>query len=133
MILVVDTANEETFLGLWDKGWLSQIKWLAGRNLSADIMWKLEELFEKADKNFKETKGLIVNAGPGSFTGLRIGISIANIFAYSLNIPIVGLTKMKNSEQLLKSGNRLLKSKKYFEMPVRPTYGREPNITISKK
>jgi tRNA threonylcarbamoyl adenosine modification protein YeaZ len=40
-------------------------------------------------------EGVIVCLGPGSFTGIRIGLSVANAFAWSLNIPIVGVSSLE--------------------------------------
>ena len=134
MILVIDTANnEKAFLGLWDKTWLSQIEWAAGRNLSADIMIKLDQLFETADREIEKITGLIINAGPGSFTGLRIGISVANTIAYSLNIPIVGVTEPKTAQALFELGDRKLQQESHFRQPISPEYGREPNLSQPKR
>lgn len=73
-----------------------------------------------------------VNLGPGSFTGLRIGISIANVFGYVLNIPVVGKRGLAGNiqerlEQLLKSETKT----KAFQQ-VLPYYGRPPRITPTK-
>ena len=134
MILVIDTANnEKAFLGLWDKTWLSQIEWAAGRNLSADIMIKLDQLFETADREIEKITGLIINAGPGSFTGLRIGISVANTIAYSLNIPIVGVAEPKTAQDLLELGDRKLQQESHFCQPISPEYGSEPNLSQPKR
>ncbi len=130
MILILDTAdNKEVFLGLWQDGWKAKISWEAGRNLSADILTKLEKLFAKAGKEFKETTGVIVDVGPGSFTGLRIGLSVANTFAYSLDIPIAGVSETDSLSSLVEAGLKILENKKGFTGSVIPVYGREPNIT----
>jgi tRNA threonylcarbamoyladenosine biosynthesis protein TsaB len=49
----------------------------------------IEELVEEAGIEKKELSGIIVSDGPGSYTGLRIGISVAKGLAYALDIPIV--------------------------------------------
>jgi tRNA threonylcarbamoyladenosine biosynthesis protein TsaB len=134
MILVVDTAsNSETFIGLFDEYWLSRKKWSSGRNLSADILNVFEGLYKEAEKSFNDTQGVIVSSGPGSFTGLRIGLSVANTFAYSLDIPIVGVSAAKNTDDLLITGKKALDKLKKFEKVVAPVYGSEPNITKPKK
>ena len=53
------------------------IKLLSGHSHSRSGMWK-------------ELKGIEVETGPGSFTGLRVGVSVANVLAYALNIPVNG-------------------------------------------
>ena len=134
MILVMDTANnEETFLGLWANQWLEKEEWASGRNLSAEILDKLVGLYNKAGQDLNNTTGIIVNSGPGSFTGLRIGLSVANTIAYSLNIPIVGLFGVTDNKELLTKGQRRLLKQNYFTGVVFPEYGQEPNITQPKK
>jgi len=134
MILVIDTADsEKTFLGIWEDLWLAECDWLAGRNLSADILVKLQKIFNDADKDLKKISGIIVNSGPGSFTGLRIGISVANTLAYSLDVPIVGVSKTSEEKQLLETGLKKIKVMNNFLRPITPEYGREPNISQSKK
>ncbi len=133
MILVINTAhNENIFLGLWDKKWLEKNEWSTGHNLTAEIMDKIAGLYKNTGKTYKDTTGVMVNTGPGSFTGLRIGISIANTMAYSLNIPIVGLYEIENKPEFMEKELQRLCRKKAFEKVVFPEYGKEPNITQSK-
>lgn len=134
MILILNTAdNEKVFLGLWHDKWLVKDEWSPGRNLSADILDRLEKLYKKAGKEFQDTLGIIASSGPGSFTGLRIGLSIVNAFAYSLNISVVGVPEAKSIEDLLIRGKVLLGKEDEFVKAVVPNYGREPNITKPKK
>ncbi len=48
----------------------------------------LKELLDEQNINIKDIKEIIVVNGPGSFTGIRIGVTIAKTLAYTLNIPI---------------------------------------------
>ncbi|TSC95849.1 MAG: putative protease [Parcubacteria group bacterium Athens1014_10] len=68
----------------------------------------------------KDLKGIIVVKGPGAFTSLRAGISIANALAWSLNLPIKGVKT--NS-----TGKIDFFPPKFFK-PIMPFYGKEPNI-----
>lgn len=127
MILVLDTHAEEVFIGLWDKDdakWKSQETFLGGRQLNSLILTKLPAI-----KSTNLT-GIIVAAGPGSFTGLRIGISVANTLAYALNISIVAPSETGDAESLLKEGLKLLEGgEPEFSQAVNPFYGAEPHIT----
>lgn len=62
--------------------------WPAGRNLARDILAEIDRLVEN---DFAQISGMIVFRGPGSFTGLRIGITVANTIVDSEKIPIVGV------------------------------------------
>jgi tRNA threonylcarbamoyladenosine biosynthesis protein TsaB len=50
----------------------------------------IRDLLHKKGKKIEDLSGIIVNQGPGSFTGLRVGISVANALGFILKIPING-------------------------------------------
>ena len=58
---------------------------------SEKIIETIDEVLKKAGAELKNLKGVFVIKGPGSFTGLRVGIAVANQFAHQLKIPIIGL------------------------------------------
>jgi len=130
MILVMDTSAENVFIGLWNEAedkWTRREEFLGGRELNALIIEKL------ALKDI-ELRGIIVAAGPGSFTGLRIGLSVANTLAYVRDIPIVAPHDAASIEDLLQRGLSMLKSRgTSFDGAVTPHYGAEPHITVPKK
>jgi tRNA threonylcarbamoyl adenosine modification protein YeaZ len=131
MILVLDTHAEEVFVGLWDEdsaGWIHTENFVGGRQLNSLILTKFSSI------KLADLVGIIVAAGPGSFTGLRIGISVANTLAYALNIPIVAPSETESAKELLQKGLNMLKSAGLqFNSAVVPSYGAEPHITKSKK
>lgn len=130
MILVLDTASENVFIGLWDEeksSWHSEDSFLGGRELNSLIIKKLDKVFKS------KLAGIIVAAGPGSFTGLRIGMSVANTLAYTNNIPIVAPKETTNTDELLQKGLTMLNSAgSQFEVAAVPHYGSEPHITKPK-
>jgi len=130
MILVLDTHAEDVFIGFWDRNksrWEPQETFLGGRELNSLIIGKLSPI-KTADLN-----GIIVAAGPGSFTGLRIGISVANAIAYVKDIPIVALAGTETRDELLQKGLRMLESAgSQFDVAVIPFYGADPHITKPK-
>lgn len=54
------------------------------------VLPMIEELLKKSNKSLKDITKIEVNTGPGSFTGLRVGVSIANTIGYCLGIPVNG-------------------------------------------
>lgn len=136
MILVLDTSSENVFFGLWDEeneSWSSEDEFLGGRELNSLIIKKLDKLFWYSQENQNNLVGIIIAAGPGSFTGLRIGMSVANTLAYVRNIPIVAVLDTKSIQKLLQVGLELLeKSEPVFGKAVTPHYGSEPHITKPK-
>lgn len=103
-------------------------EWEAGRQLSMQLPTAIDELLKSSDSEFSDLTGIIVYQGPGSFTGLRIGITIANTIAHKLNIPIVGTT----GDEWINTGVDKLKEAKAGSI-VMPVYGGEANITKPKK
>lgn len=59
---------------------------------SEGIIELIDTVMKEARIEVKDLNGVMVIKGPGSFTGLRVGIAVANQFAHQLKIPIVGLT-----------------------------------------
>lgn len=50
----------------------------------------IDKLLKKSKVDYKNLTGIEVSTGPGSFTGLRVGVSVANALGYSLGIPVNG-------------------------------------------
>ena len=77
----------------------------------------IQELFESAHLTMKDLAGVAVAVGPGSFTGVRIGIATARAIAMALDIPVYGVTNFEAySYSLLKPVTVVLDSKRddYF-------------------
>ena len=58
---------------------------------SEKIIGIIDEALKKSGAELKDLEGVFVIKGPGSFTGLRVGIAVANQFAHQLKVPITGL------------------------------------------
>ncbi len=130
MILALRTDSNLTELKLMsDQGTLiKEMQWESGRELSDHLLDKIGELITEINKDWNDLEGLVVFQGPGSFTGLRIGATVANALAYVRNIPIVGTTGAQwvdDGVHRLNTGDN--------DKQVTPHYGAEPNITKPKK
>lgn len=130
MILAIRTDSEMAELQLLNVDGLGvkQKSWHAGRNLSKDLLSQILALLSSVKADFADLKGVVVYEGPGSFTGLRIGISVANALGYSLNVPITGAT----GQNWVKQSIAKLANAKPGQFVV-PKYGAEPNITKPRK
>ena|SRR5688572_26186053 len=130
MILVLKTDAPIAEISFYDdKGnKIHHYSWDADRKLARDLLQMLTELLATVSADFSSLKGVIVFKGPGSFTGLRIGITVANTIAYGQSIPIVGAT----GDYWIADGlNRLAKFES--DQIVLPHYGAEANISTPKK
>lgn len=105
IVLYIDTSSDYLYSGIVINDELvSSIKKKYEKDLSKEALPKIIELFDKANITPNDLDKIIVVNGPGSFTGIRIGITIAKTIAWALNInimPISGLTAMSISS----SGN----------------------------
>lgn len=128
MILALRTDKPESELYLVEKGEVvEEIVWPAHRQLADTVHIKINELLKTKELELNDINGIVVFKGPGSFTGLRIGISVANALAYALKVPIVG----DKGEDWLKKG--ITKINNHNDKIVLPEYGGEVNITKPKK
>ena len=129
MILLMRTDRPEAYVGLWSKSTeLAASSWTAHRELSQQLHKVIEEVCEQARCKLDDISAIVVYEGPGSYTGLRIGVSVANALAYSLEVPLVGAS----GEKWQAEGIKLLNNVKYY-IPIAPVYGGEVFTTKPKK
>lgn len=103
-ILYVDTSSNYLYSGIViDDSIKCEIKEELGKDLSKVALPKIIKLFDEASITPQDLDKIMVVIGPGSFTGVRIGVTIAKTIAWSLDIPIVpvsGLTTMALSNPM---------------------------------
>lgn len=90
-VLVLDTAdNKKITVGLIINGKEDiQTKEITS-NKTQIILPMIDEILKKHALELKDLSEIKINAGPGSFTGLRIGFAIANAMSFVLKIPVNG-------------------------------------------
>ena len=94
--LYIDTSSSYLYTAIVENGkLLSEIKEEFGQSLSEVALPKIASMFEKTNLEAKDIDKIIVVDGPGSFTGIRIGITIAKVYAWSLDIPITTITSLE--------------------------------------
>lgn len=75
---------------------LHEVTWEKRASHSEVATVKLSKLLEKASVSLAQITHITVNIGPGSFTGIRVGLSLARSLAYSLNVPLLGVNSLEN-------------------------------------
>ena len=128
MILFLDTSTGNCRIWLGENSFKKELN----RNMARDILKFLEDSLENIEKDYKDLEGIGFFAGPGSFTGLRIGASVANTLADGLNIPIVAIKKEDENDDWRQKAFEKLKNNENDKI-VLPFYGRDANITKPRK
>lgn len=94
-ILALDTSTEYLSLALWLDGQLHVRDLHAGQTHSQRILPLLRELLDEAGLELAQLGGIAFGAGPGSFTGLRIGCGVAQGLAFGASLPVVGVSTLQ--------------------------------------
>ncbi|MFA5926984.1 MAG: tRNA (adenosine(37)-N6)-threonylcarbamoyltransferase complex dimerization subunit type 1 TsaB [Patescibacteria group bacterium] len=129
MILFIDTSNSElTTLKLFGtaSNLISETTWQSRYNQSEELVQEIDQFLEKNKLSAKDLTSIRVHPGPGSFTGVRIGVTTANFLALGLNIPVEGQANGNSTDSNKQATDN-------FDEPVIPIYDRPPHITQPKK
>ncbi|MFL6555884.1 MAG: tRNA (adenosine(37)-N6)-threonylcarbamoyltransferase complex dimerization subunit type 1 TsaB [Bacillus sp. (in: firmicutes)] len=113
-ILAIDTSNYTLGVALLEENqvlgeYITNLK----KNHSVRIMPAIETLLKDCERVPADLTKIIVAKGPGSYTGVRIGVTIAKSLAWTLNIPLVGVSSL----EILASG-----VSRYFDGYVSPIF-----------
>lgn len=128
MILLLNTSKPECEMIIYRNGEYLTFSWEANRELADNLLTFISDNLSKKRIQFSQLTGLGVFEGPGSFTGLRIGITVMNTLADSLGIPIVGGRGEEWHKEIV---NKIQKGEN--KSIVLPFYGSEAKITLPKK
>src|SRR3972149_2285545 len=122
MELAIDTSSNIVSIALSHKGEiLASLTWKTTRNHTIELLPNLVCLLQQAKVELGSTEAIIVARGPGSFNGLRVGISTAKGLAAALNIPLLGVNTLEAEAYPFA----------FTELPLRPVQkaGREEIAT----
>jgi tRNA threonylcarbamoyl adenosine modification protein YeaZ len=85
LILAINTASKESALALIEDGTvLGESSWMSNADESVKVLPGLQKLLADAGKEWEDVGEVFVVKGPGAYTSLRVGITIANSLAWSL-------------------------------------------------
>lgn len=95
LLLALDTSTGTAGLALFDGAQvLSETTWRAGREHSTRLLFEVEVAFERIGRAAEDLTGLVVACGPGSFTGVRVALSVAKGIASGFGIPAWGVNSL---------------------------------------
>lgn len=128
MIVLLDTSTPVCKVTLADGDQQIHDEWQSGRGLAKGLLKYLHDQLAQHGYSWKDIAGIGAFEGPGSFTGLRIGLTVMNTIADSENIPIVGARGETWQDVVL---GKLHDGQN--DRMVLPFYGSEAHITTPKK
>ncbi|NLS02071.1 tRNA (adenosine(37)-N6)-threonylcarbamoyltransferase complex dimerization subunit type 1 TsaB [Rhizobium sp. P32RR-XVIII] len=98
IVLALDTAGVDCAAALYDSGsdtMLGEASDMIGKGHAEHLMGIIDRVLKQADMKLAMAERVAVTIGPGSFTGIRVGVAAARGFALALNIPAVGITTLE--------------------------------------
>jgi len=96
MEIAIDTSTAWGGTALSQDGnLLAELTWKPGQNHTTELFPNIERLLQTAKSDIRSLTAVFVAIGPGSFNGLRAGISAAKGLAFSLKIPLVGISTLE--------------------------------------
>jgi tRNA threonylcarbamoyladenosine biosynthesis protein TsaB len=98
-VLALDTSTDWAGVAVTDGRYLAEQNWLAGRRQTSQVMPEIERLLATAAVPPAELSAVAVATGPGSFSGLRVGMAIANGLAVAAGVPTIGVSTLAISQR----------------------------------
>jgi len=106
-ILCIETATKNCSVSFSENGKLLSFKELAEDNFThaENLHVFIEQVLQESNIQMSDIQAVAVSKGPGSYTGLRIGISAAKGLCYALNIPLIAIDTLAILSQQIKTDN----------------------------
>lgn len=96
MILNIDTALDEAHVSLAEEGQVIALKQNnKPREHIAFLHVGIQDILKQSNRSMHDLSAVAVVSGPGSYTGLRVGMSAAKGFCYALNLPLIGVNTLQ--------------------------------------
>ena len=120
IFLSIETSLNRIYLTLINSTKVYSIKKAVSRSIEVDINILLKKLFLKAGLFYEQLDSVLVSLGPGSFTGVRVGLSVAKAITSSLNIKLYGYSNFFSIFQQAKK-NKIFFDKKDIDILIQAT------------
>jgi tRNA threonylcarbamoyladenosine biosynthesis protein TsaB len=96
LILQIETATASCSVALANEGKLLAVKEINARNVHAEVITLfIDELISQANITYNNLDAVAVSCGPGSYTGLRIGVSTAKGLCFALDKPLIAIDTLE--------------------------------------
>src|SRR6266508_958254 len=110
LLLAIDTSTSQAGVALYDGAVRFEATWEAGRSHSQQAMPMIQRGMELTGRMASEIAAVAAARGPGSFTGVRVGLTLARSLGFALSVPALGVCSL----------DVLAEGQEPSELPVRP-------------
>lgn len=132
MILLIDTTTpERIWIALAVNGKKrAQSSRRVSFHESERLLGMIDHLLKRAHTPLRSMRGIVVRTGRGSFTAVRLAVTVANTLGWTLHIPVIALDRREGQDQqaFLKTATTAISGNAGF-MPVQAQYERPPTIS----
>jgi tRNA threonylcarbamoyl adenosine modification protein YeaZ len=95
LCLAIDTASDVAGIALFEDGvLLAETTWRTRQSHSRQLLPAIDWLLSLLERSKSDLTGLVACLGPGSYAGMRVGLSTAKTLAYALELPLVGVGRL---------------------------------------
>ena len=98
--LAIDASTEACSVALQVNKTIYSCYELCPQSHSLQLLPMVDKLLKEANVTLSQCDGLIFGRGPGSFTGVRIGVGVAQGLAFAANLPVIGVSSLQAMAQL---------------------------------
>lgn len=96
MLLAIDTSTRTASVALYDgRDVVTELTWQSEINHTVELFQAIQRILSLANRGMADLTRLVVAVGPGSFNGLRVGVSAAKSLSFGLNIPLLGVSTLE--------------------------------------
>lgn len=127
MTLLLHTSTPTIRIGIAETDTVvARDEFPSDRELAESLAERIRRLVHATTYTLPTVRQIVVHAGPGGFTSLRIGVTTANVLAYALDVPVVGVFgDIKDLDELLEKSNTAEPTASGIVVPI---YSKPPNI-----
>ncbi len=130
-LLIIDTSAHQCTSGIFNTGrdaFLSEETVDLGRGHAEHLIGQIERCLQSAERTYTDLDRIVVSTGPGSFTGVRVGLAVARGLALSLEIPLTGVNTLEacreharqmQGEQAIAAVLDAKRNQAYYQLPAR--------------
>ena len=94
-LLAIDTSTDWSGVAVTDGDAWAEVNWSAGRHQTTQVLPEIDRLLDRMQITMTDVGAVAVATGPGSFSGLRVGLSLAKGFALAGQVALIGVSTLE--------------------------------------